>query len=307
MPNNLPLDDLNVFLAVVRAEGFRGAARVLGLSPATVSDTIARLETGLDVRLLTRTTRSVTPTEAGRDLAARIAPLLAETAEALDGIRSRTGDLRGRLKLNVPGAVMVDILPPLVDRFLTLHPGVTMEIMVDDRMVDAVAAGCDAGIRYGEALTQDMIAVPIGPRRQQVALAAAPSYLDRAGTPGHPRDLLAHSCIRGRFSSGALVPWEFERNGEVLTLDPKARLIVGTTGSAAMIGHALSGHGLCMTFRNWLEPHFASGALVPVLADWWPDFEGPHLYYHGRRPPAPLRAFIDVLRSMAIRPDPTVG
>ncbi|MDB6454951.1 LysR family transcriptional regulator [Falsirhodobacter sp. 20TX0035] len=303
MPNNPPLDDLNIFLAVVRAKGFRGAARTLGLSPATVSETIARLEAGLDVRLLTRTTRSVTPTEAGRDLATRIAPLLAETAEALDAIRSRDGDLRGHLKLNVPGAVMVDILPPLVDRFLTLHPGVTMEIMVDDRMVDAVAAGCDAGIRYGEALAQDMIAVPIGPRRQQVALAAAPSYLDRAGTPGHPRDLLAHFCIRGRFGSGALVPWQFERGGEVLTLDPEARLIVGTSGSAAMIGHALAGQGLCMTFRNWLEAHFTTGALTPVLPDWWPEFEGPHLYYHGRRPPAPLKAFIDFLRDAEVRPD----
>ncbi|MDH2327957.1 LysR family transcriptional regulator [Cereibacter sp. SYSU M97828] len=136
MPNTLPLDDLNIFLAVVRAGGFRGAARNLGLSPATVSDTIARLEAGLDVRLLTRTTRSVTPTDAGRDLAARIAPLLAETTAALDGIRSRSGDLRGHLKLNVPGAVMVDILPPLVERFLALHPGVTMEIMVDDRVPD---------------------------------------------------------------------------------------------------------------------------------------------------------------------------
>lgn len=303
MPNTLPLDDLNIFLAVVRAGGFRGAARNLGLSPATVSETIARLEAGLDVRLLTRTTRSVTPTDAGRDLAARIAPLLAETTAALDGIRSRSGDLRGHLKLNVPGAVMVDILPPLVERFLVLHPGVTMEIMVDDRMVDAVAIGCDAGIRYGEALAQDMITVPLGPRRQQGALAAAPAYLERAGTPQHPRDLLTHSCIRGRFSSGALVPWEFARDGETLLLDPDARLIVGTTGSAAMIGHVVSGLGLCMTFRNWLEPHFRSGALIPVLPDWWPDFEGPYLYYHRRRPPAPLRAFIDVLRSAGVRTD----
>lgn len=295
MPNTPPLDDLNLFLAVIRTGGFRSAARALGVSPATVSETIARLEARLDLRLLTRTTRSVTPTEAGRALATRVAPLLAETAEALDSIRSRAGDLRGHLKLNVPGAVMVDILPPLVERFLALHPGVTMEIMVDDRMVDAVASGCDAGIRYGEALAQDMIAVPIGPSRQQAALAASPSYLARAGVPVHPSDLLDHDCVRGRFSSGALVPWEFERDGKTLVIDPEARLIVGTNGSAAMIGHAISGFGLCMTFRNWLEPHFASGALVPVLPDWWPEFGGPHLYYHGRRPPAPLRAFVGLL------------
>lgn len=296
MPNTASLDDLHIFLAVIRAGGFRGAARLLGLSPATVSDAIARLESGLDTRLLTRTTRSTAPTEAGRDLAARIGPLLAETAEALDQVRSRNGELRGRLTLNVPGAVMVDILPPLIERFLTLHPGVSVEIMVDDRMVDAVAAGCDAGIRYDEALAQDMIAVPVGPRFQQAALAAAPAYLARAGMPQHPHDILAHDCIRSRFSSGAAVPWEFTRDGETVTIDPPARLIIGTNGAAAMIGHALSGLGLCMTFRNWLQPHFASGALVPVLPDWWPVFSGPQLYFHGRRPPPPLRAFVDFLR-----------
>ena len=295
MTNNL--DDLSVFIAVVRANGFRSAARALGMSPATVSETVARLEARLDTRLLTRTTRSVAPTEAGRELADRIAPLLAEAADALDTVRSRSGALQGRLTLNVPGAVMVDILPPLIEAFMAEHPGVEVEIMVEDRMVDAVAANCDAGIRYGEALAQDMIAVPLGPRRQQAALAASPAYLERAGTPEHPRDLLQHDCLRGRFSSGALVPWEFERAGETITLDVRARLTIGTGGSAAMIGHAISGMGLCFVFRNWLEPHFTSGALVPVLPDWWPEFEGPFLYFHGRRPPAPLRAFVDFLRS----------
>lgn len=297
MPNNLPLDDLNLFLAVIRTGGFRSAARILGLSPATVSETIARLEAQLDVRLLTRTTRSVKVTEAGQELATRITPLLEETAQALDTIRSRTGNLRGRLKLNVPGAVMVDILPKIVEGFLAVHPGVTMEIIVDDRMVDAVAAGCDAGIRYGEALAQDMIAVPIGPKLQHAAVGASPSYLTRARALEHPSDILKHSCIRSRFTSGALVPWEFVRGEERLVLNPSARLIVGTNGSAAMIGHAISGLGLCMTFRNWLEPHFARGELVPVLKDWWPEFEGPYLYYHGRRPPAPLRAFVAYVRS----------
>ncbi|TMV14633.1 LysR family transcriptional regulator [Arenibacterium halophilum] len=295
MTNNL--DDLGVFLAVVRARGFRSAARTLGLSPATISDTIARLESRLDTRLLTRTTRSVAPTEAGHELAERIAPLLADAADAMDSVRSRSGTLQGRLTLNVPGAVMVDILPPLIEGFMARHPGVTVEIMVDDRLVDTVAAQCDAGVRYGEALAQDMIALPLGPRRQQAALAAAPAYLERAGIPAHPRDLLHHDCLRARFTSGALVPWEFERNGETLSLDVRARLTVGTNGSAALIGHAISGMGLCMAFRNWLQPHFDSGALVPVLQDWWPGFEGPFLYFHGRRPPAPLRAFVDYLRA----------
>ncbi|WP_102222905.1 LysR family transcriptional regulator [Acidimangrovimonas sediminis] len=305
MSNNL--DDLGVFVAVVRAGGFRSAARTLGLSPATVSETIARLEARLDARLLTRTTRSVTPTEAGRELARRIAPLLSEAADALDAVRSQSGDLRGRLALNVPGAVMVDILPPLIEEFMALHPGVTVEIMVDDRMVDAVAAECDAGIRYGEALAQDMIAIPLGPRRQQAALAAAPAYLARMGMPAHPRDLLHHDCLRGRFTSGALIPWEFERGDETITLDVAARLTIGTNGSAALIGHAVSGLGLCLIFRNWLEPHFASGALVPVLPDWWPAFEGPYLYFHGRRPPPPLRAFVDFLRGKTREAAPTPG
>ncbi|WP_330629442.1 MULTISPECIES: LysR family transcriptional regulator [Thioclava] len=295
MANNL--DDLGVFVAVVKAKGFRRAARQLGLSPATVSETISRLEARLELRLLTRTTRAVTPTEAGEALARRVAPLLAEMEDSLHAARSQSGALHGRLVLNVPGAVMVDILPPLVEAFCALYPQVEIEIMVDDRMVDAVAAGCDAGIRYGEALAQDMIAVPIGPRRQQAALAAAPAYLAREGCPAHPRDLLHHACLRARFSSGALVPWTFEKEGEEIRLDPKARLIIGTGGSAALIGHAVAGLGVCLTFRNWLEPHFKAGHLVPVLPDWWEEFEGPYLYFYGRRPPAALRAFVDFLRA----------
>lgn len=298
MANNYSLDDLNIFLAVIRAGGFRKAARILGVSPATISDTIARLETGLDTRLLTRTTRSVTPTEAGNELAARIAPLLAETVEAMDIVRSQNGKLRGHLKLNVPGAVMVDILPPLIEKYRALYPDVAIEIMVDDRFVDTVAAGCDAGIRYGEMLAQDMIAVPIGPRQQYAALAASPDYLKRAGIPKHPRDILKHDCLRARFSSGVLAPWEFEKDGETIIVNPESRLVIGTGGFAALIGHTVSGLGLYMTFRNWLEPYFASGELVPVLQDWWTPFEGPFLYYHGRRPPAPLKAFVKMLREV---------
>ncbi|MEI4472353.1 LysR family transcriptional regulator [Frigidibacter sp. MR17.24] len=299
MPNSAPsFDDLSVFLAVVRRGGFRDAARDLGLSPSTVSDTITRLEARLGARLLTRTTRSVAPTEVGRDLAARLAPLLAETAAAVDAAMSRGGEVRGRLTLNVPGAVMVDILPPLIDGFLARHPEVRVEIMVEDRMVDAVAAGCDAGIRYGEALAQDMIAVPIGPRVQQSALAAAPGYLARRGTPAHPTDLLSHDCLMVRFTSGAMARWEFERAGEVVRVDPEPRLTVGVAAPMAVIEHAAAGLGLCCMFRNWLEPRFASGALVPVLRDWWPSYDGPRLYYANRRfLPPPLRAFIDHVRA----------
>lgn len=298
MPNNdaLPsLDDLRVFLAVSEAGGFRRAARTLGLSVSSVSETIARLEGRLGVPLLSRTTRSVMSTEAGRLLARRIAPLISEARAALDEAASSRTVLRGRLKLNVPGAVMVDILPPLLDRYMAAHPGVRVEIVVEDRLVDITAADCDAGIRYGEHLEQDMIAVPIGPRRQEAALAASPFYLARRGVSAHPRDLLGHDCIRVRISGAALGAWEFERAGDELTLDPPARLTIGTGGAAAAIGFAIAGHGILYMFRNWLDPHFASGALVPILPDWWRPFDGPRLYFSRRLMPAPLRAFVDLV------------
>lgn len=298
MSNNYPfpsLDDLSVFLAVSRGEGFRTAARWLGVSPSTVSETISRLEGRLGVPLLTRTTRSVQLTEAGRALAERLEPVMSEARAALDEAASSQNRVRGRLKLNVPGAVMVDILPPLIDGFLAAHPEVRIEVMVDDRLVDITAAGCDAGIRYGEHLAQDMIAVPIGPRRQCGALVASPDYLSRRGTPMHPRDLLDHDCIRMRFGSGALIEWEFEKEGETLMVDPPARLIIGTAGAAAAIDLAVAGRGLICAFRNWLDPHLKRGVLVPVLPDWWPVFEGPRLYFSSRLMPMPLRAFIDFI------------
>jgi DNA-binding transcriptional LysR family regulator len=199
------LDDLALFLAVCETGGFRVAARRLGLSPSSMSEKIAQLERHLGVPLLVRTTRSVMPTEAGRALADRISPLFLEARAALQDAACSQQRVRGLLKLNVPGAVMVDILPPLLDGFLVLHPEVRVEIVVEDRLVDVTAAGCDAGIRYGEHLALNTIAVPIGPRCQGLALAAAPSYLKKRGVPQHPRELLDHNCIRLRFSNGVLI------------------------------------------------------------------------------------------------------
>lgn len=298
MPNNdaFPsLDDLSVFLAVSRGGGFRIAARWLGRSPSTVSETISRLEGQLGVPLLTRTTRSVQLTEVGRALAERIEPVMSETRAALDDAASSQNSVRGRLKLNVPGAVMADFLPLLIDGFLTLHPEVRIEVLVDDRLVDVTAAGCDAGIRYGEHLAQDMIAVPIGPERQSGALAASPDYLSRCQAPQHPRDLLDHDCIRTRFASGTLIEWTFEKDGETLTVDPPARVIIGAAGMAAAIDLAIAGQGIVAALRNRLDPHLEDGSLVPVLTDWWPRFDGPRLYFSSRFMPSPLRAFIDFI------------
>ena len=293
--NQVSLDDLSIFLAVCELNGFRAAAKRLGLAPSTVSDKIVQLEMRLGVPLLIRTTRSVVPTEAGRALAERIAPLLVETRAALQDASSSQSEVRGLLKLNVTGAVMVDILPPLLDRFVERHPKVRVEVMVDDRLVDVTASGCDAGIRYGEHLAQDMIAVPIGPRTQRLALAAAPAYLQAKGMPRHPRDLLGHDCIRLRFSSGALVEWEFERQDETVTIDPVGRLVIGVDAVPAAIDLAGKGRGIIATFEDFLDPRFTSGELVPVLPDWWLKFEGPWLYFSSRFMPAPLRAFVDLV------------
>ncbi|ELY4521283.1 LysR family transcriptional regulator [Cronobacter turicensis] len=291
------MENLSVFMAVFKERSFRTAAKQLGLSPSTVSERISTLELSLGVPLFTRSTRSVTATEAGQALAGRIAPLLMEMRAALNDVASSQQRLRGELKLNVTGAVMVDILPPLLDRFLSRHSQIRVEIMVDDRLVDVTAAGCDAGIRYGEHLAKDVIAVPIGPRIQRLALAATPAYLASRGAINHPADLLQHDCIRMKFSSGALVPWQFERNGETIKVDPPGRITIGVDGAYAAIDMARCSKGVIATFENWLQPHFKTNDLEPVLPQWWQTFEGPWLYFSSRFMSAPLRAFIDFLRA----------
>jgi len=298
MPNNhdlAPLHDIAFFQAVADAGGFRAAAKRLNVSPSTVSETISRLERHLNVPLFTRTTRSLRLTETGRALVERLSPLLNEARAALDDAASSRNQIRGSLKLNVPMAVMIDILPPLLDAFMTRHPDVRVEVMVEDRLIDITAADCDAGIRYGEHLAKDMIAVPIGPRWQAIGLAASPAYLAQHPAPQHPQDILQHDCIRTRFANGALTSWEFEKGDELIKIDPMAKLVMTTGSVAANIDLALAGHGLIHTFRNWLDPHIASGALVALLPDWWPSFSGPQLYYSSRFVPAPLRAFIDFI------------
>jgi DNA-binding transcriptional LysR family regulator len=295
------LADLNAFVSVARAGGFRDGARASGLSASGLSEAVRRLETQLGVRLLNRTTRSVIPTEAGERLLARLSPALSEVEAAIDAAHDLRGRPAGTLKLNVPVSVARLVLPSIIPAFLAAYPDIRLEVIVEESFVDVLAAGCDAGIRYDERLEQDMIAVPIGPRQQRFSLAASPAYLDRRGRPQHPRDLLAHTCLQGRFPSGAMVAWEFERDGEIVKLDVTGPLTV-TAGGATdlLVDAAIAGTGIVILFEDWLRPHFESGALEPILEPWWQRFTGPYLYYPGRRlVPAPLRAFVDFVKATA--------
>ena len=294
------LEDLNAFLAVARARGFRDAARTGGASASTLSEAVRRLEASLGVRLLHRTTRSVTPTEAGARLIDRLGPALGEVEAALDEVSGFRDGPAGALRLNVPVSAARLVLPGILPGFMAAYPDVRVEIVAEDSFVDVLASGCDAGIRYDERLEQDMIAVPIGPRVQRNATAAAPAYLARRGRLSHPRDLLAHACLLGRFPSGALTsPWEFERAGEVVRIEPRGKLTVGVGAATDLaVDMAIAGAGVIHLFEEWLAPHFATGELEPVLQDWWQPFPGPFLYYSGRRfVPPPLRAFIEFIRS----------
>ncbi|TIQ39397.1 MAG: LysR family transcriptional regulator, partial [Mesorhizobium sp.] len=249
------------------------------------------------------TTRSVVLTEAGASLLARLGPALTEVESALDVVNGFRDRPAGTLRLNVPVSAARLVLPSIVPGFLAAYPGIRLEVIAEESFVDVLAAGCDAGIRYDERLEQDMIAVPIGPRLQRFATAASPAYLDRHGRPQHPRDLLGHPCLRGRFASGAMPPWEFERAGEVVRVDPTGPLLVTLGGAADLaVDAAIAGTGIVSLFEDWLRPHFESGVLEPVLEPWWQSFPGPLLYYPGRRlVPAPLRAFIDFIKVPADR------
>jgi DNA-binding transcriptional LysR family regulator len=296
---DLDLNDLKAFVAVARAKGFRDGARASGGSASAISEAVRRLEARLGVRLLHRTTRSVVPTEAGLRLLERLGPALTEVEAALDVVNSFRDRPAGTLRLNVPVSAVRLVLPAIIPPFLAAYPDIRLEVVAEDSFVDVLATGCDAGIRYEERLEQDMIAVPIGPRVQRFATAAAPSYLDRFGRPRHPRDLLGHACLRGRFASGTMMSWEFERDGEVVRIDPTGPLLVQNGAATDLaVQAAIGGTGIIFLFEDWLRPHLASGALEPVLEPWWPRFSGPFLYYSGRRlVPAPLRAFIDFIKT----------
>jgi DNA-binding transcriptional LysR family regulator len=292
------LNDLSAFAAVARAGGFREGARVSGVSASSLSEAVRRLEAKSGVRLLNRTTRSIAPTEAGARLLERLSPALGEIEAAMAVVAAARDRPAGTLKLNVPSTVARLVLPPIVPAFLKAYPEIRLEVIVEDAYVDVLATGCDAGVRYDERLEQDMIAVPIGPRVQRFATAASPAYLAAHGAPEHPRDLLAHACLRGQFASGVIPTWDFEKDGEIVRVDPSGPLLVRLgAGADLAVDAAIAGLGIMHTFEGWLRPFLDAGTLAPVLEPWWESFAGPFLYYPGRRHvPPPLRAFVDFIR-----------
>lgn len=288
------LADLDAFTAVARARSFRGAAAQRGVSASSLSEALRRLEADLGVRLLNRTTRSVTPTEAGERLLARLTPALADVTLALDEVNAFRDSPTGVLKLNVPGAVARIVFPDLIPRFLKANPGIRVEITAEDAFVDVLAAGYDAGVRYDERLEKDMIAVPLaGPQR--FVVVGAPSYFAEHGRPTHPREVLDHACIRHRFAHGTSYAWEFEKDGEVIRVQPEGPLI--TNSGELELAACEAGLGLLATFEGFVAGAIAAGRLETVLDDWLPPFSGPYLYYPSRRHmPAPLRAFVDFVK-----------
>lgn len=294
----LDISLLHAVVAVAKAGGFREAARVTGSNPSRLSDAVRRAEQQLGVRLFHRTTRAVALTDAGRSLMERLLPAMNEVESALDDINRYRDTPAGTLRLNVPVSASRLILPAIVPPFLARYPDIHLEIVAESNVQDVFREGCDAGIRYDETLEQDVIAIPIGPRQQRFALAASPAYLDSAGRPAHPQDLIHHRCLRGRFASGVVPDWEFENQGEQLRVQPSGQLLVSIgSGMELAVETAIAGGGIIYLFEEWLKPALESGELEPILKPWWLTFPGPWLYYPDRRLlPVPLRAFIDFVR-----------
>ncbi|WGD52510.1 LysR family transcriptional regulator [Bradyrhizobium sp. CB1650] len=285
------LRHLDAFVTVARTRNFRRAALEMRASVSSLSQRLRDLEERLGVRLMNRTTRSVALTEAGELLLSRVAPALRDVGDALDQVRGLREVASGRLRINAPPPAVDLVLAPMVGPFLAIYPQVDLDIVSESGFVDIVSAGFDAGVRYGEHLAQDMVATPLS-GLQRYVVVASPAYVARRGRPRHPKELLDHDCIRARYSSGVMHDWEFEKAGQILKVDPPAKLI--STNMSLAMRAALDGAGIWATIDGYVSEALTSGALVSVLEDWCEPFPGPFLYYPSRRqvPPA-LRAFID--------------
>jgi DNA-binding transcriptional LysR family regulator len=287
--------ETNAFVAVLEQKSFTRAARQLGLSPARVSELMRSLEERLGVRLVERTTRSVAATAAGERLLARLRPVLDDYQAALDSLNDFRAKPAGTLRLTVPPPAAAFVLAPVITQFLKTYPEIKLDISVDAALTDIVAERYDAGIRPGERVARDMVALRIGDP-MQIVVAASPAYLAEYGTPKTPRDLERHNCIRIRFPSGVYLPWRFATKRRSLEVQVDGSLVVNDTPLA--VRAVSDGLGLMQFPLVYFSPMLADGRVVTVLDDWAPPpFEDFYLYYPSRRQIRPaLRVFIDFLR-----------
>lgn len=286
--------ELKAFVAIAEHGSFRRAAAHLGMSPSALSQTLRTLEERLGTRLLNRTTRSLALTEAGTRLLGTLRPALADLEAAVAEASSRDGEVAGRLRINSTRDAAIHYLAPLMATFLQAYPGIQLEVVTDDRLVDIVGLGFDAGVRLGERLEQDMIAIRLS-GELEMKVVAAPRYLERHGTPQSPQDLHAHQCLTYRRpTDGSLYRWEFERDGTTLEVAVNGPLVVSDPEILTRV--AQDGAGIAYVFAHHAQRLLDEGALVQVLADWTPAFAGFYLYYPSRRLMAPpLRALVDFL------------
>jgi DNA-binding transcriptional LysR family regulator len=286
---------LAAFAVVAQERSFTRAAARLGVSPSALSHTMRRLETRIGVQLLARSTRSVSTTQAGERLLGRLNPAMNEISQAVEDLGASAGRPTGHIRISAPDEAARRVIAPMLPKFAAAYPEIVMEILVEQAFTDIVARRMDAGIRLGESLVKDVVAVPVsGPLR--MAVVATPGYLKKHGTPKTPRDLRSHRCINLRLvSAGTLYKWEFERGVEKIEIAVEGPLIFD---SGEMVLHAtLAGVGLGYMLEARAADAIKSRALVRVLAEWCPSFPGFHLYYPGRRQLSPaLAVFIEAIR-----------
>jgi DNA-binding transcriptional LysR family regulator len=288
------LDDLAAFAAVARTRSFTRAAAELGLSPSALSHVVRGLEERLGVRLLARTTRSVAPTPAGERLMRSLVPALAEVECGLAALADWRGAPSGALRLTTFSSAARRVLDPALPRFLLDHPAVSVEVVIDDRLTDIVAARFDAGIRFGETVERDMVAVRLGPDLRTVVVGT-PAYFARHPRLETPADLEVHNCVNYRLvGGGGLLPWEFARGGQDVRVRPGGQL---TVNDAALVGAAVrAGAGLGYMLEEDVAADIQAGHLVQVLTDWCTPFPGYHLYHRSQQATPALRALIDAVR-----------
>jgi DNA-binding transcriptional LysR family regulator len=292
------INDLVAFLAVARERSFTRAAAKLGVSQSALSHTVRALEERLGVRLLTRTTRSVAPTEAGERLVQTVGPRFDEIDAELSALSALREKPAGTIRITAGEHAAEAVLWPALATLLPRYPDIKVEIMVDNGLTDIVAERYDAGVRLGEQVARDMIAVRIGPD-WRIAVVGAPSYFAKRTSPKRPQDLTAHDCINMRLPTyGGLFPWEFEKRGHELKVRVEGPLVFNTI--ALRLNAALAGLGLAYLPEDVVRTHVADGRLVQVLADWCAPWSGYHLYYPSRRQPTlAFAVLVDALRYRA--------